>query len=44
MWWNMFASYGTIELYILYKMMENQEAQNAGIEDARINSDLSKFE
>jgi hypothetical protein len=44
MWWNMFASYGTIELYILYKMMENQEAQNAGIEDVRTNPDLSKFE
>lgn len=43
-WWNMFENYGTIELYLLYKMMEKQERENAGDENIGADTDLGKFE
>lgn len=43
-WWNMFESYGTVELYLLYKLIEKQERDNAGNEDGRTRSEFSKFE
>jgi len=34
-WWDMFTNYGTVELYLLYKLIQkNQEGQNAGDKDA----------
>lgn len=44
MFWSMFEYYGTVELYMLYKMMENPEAHYGGNKDARIDTDISKFE
>ena len=43
-WWNMFAYYGTVEFYLLYKLMEKQERENAGDENLRINPKLRQFE
>ncbi len=42
-WWNMFADYGSVELYLLYRMMEKQERQNAGDENSGTHIDRSQF-
>ncbi len=44
MWWDMFTNYGYVELYILYRLMQNQEAQNAGDENGGTHIDRGKFE
>ena len=43
-WWNMFETYGTVELYLLYKLIEKQARDNAGNEDGGTHSEFSKFE
>lgn len=41
-WWNMFTGYGTVELYMLYRLMEaNRNGRN---ENTRSDTDHDKFE
>ena len=42
-WWNMFEDYGTVELYLLYRVMEEQRRKNAGNENSGSDIDRSKF-
>ncbi len=42
-WWNMFEGYGMIELYLLYRIMEEQRRKNAGNENGGTYIDRSKF-
>ena len=41
-WWNMFTGYGTVELYILYRLME--ESKDAGDKNSRSDTHVDKFE
>jgi len=43
LWWNMFADYGTVELYLLYRMMHEREIKNARDKNTRSGVDLGKF-
>ena len=42
-WWNMFEDYGTVELYLLYRVMEEQRRKNARNENSGSDIDRSKF-
>ena len=42
-WWNMFEDYGTVELYLLYRVMEEQRRKNARDENSGSDIDRSKF-
>ncbi len=43
-WWGMFENYGMVELYLLYKLMQKQERENAGDENGGTYSEFGKFE
>ena len=44
-WWDFFTNYGSVELYMLYKLMEkNQEEQNGGVKDRGTDTFGDKFE
>lgn len=42
-WWNMFADYGSVELYLLCKVMEKQEKENVGAKNSGTDIDRSQF-
>lgn len=42
-WWDMFAYYGTVELYLLYKTMQRQARENERIENNGADIDISQF-
>ncbi len=44
-WWEMFANYGTVETYLLYRaMLRTEEEQNGRGKDSGADSVSNKFE